>query len=48
MNTMNKKIFDAKEKIEHFRLKMEWNQDQLEQWTESQQQKIEDQLTLEK
>lgn len=48
MNAMNKKIFAAKEKIENFRLQMEWNQDQLEQWTESQKQKEDDQLILEK
>lgn len=48
IGVMNNEMFNAKERIEDFRVKMQWNEDELEQWTLARQQKDEDHLTLEK
>ena len=41
-------IFKANEKMDQFKLEMNWNQEELEQWALATRQKEEDHLTLEK
>ena len=48
MNNIQNMIFKANEKMDQFKLEMNWNQEELEQWALAARQKEEDNLTLEK
>jgi len=48
LNNIQNMIFKANEKIDQFKLEMNWNQEELEQWALASRQKEEDNLTLEK
>lgn len=48
LNNIQQMIFKANEKIDRFKLEMNWNQEELEQWALASRQKEEDNLTLEK
>ena len=46
--TIQNMIFKANERMDQFKLEMNWNQEELEQWALAARQKEEDNLTLEK
>ena len=48
LNNIQNMIFKANEKMDQFKLEMNWNQEELEQWALATRQKEEDNLTLEK
>jgi chromosome segregation ATPase len=48
LNNNQNMIFKANERIDQFKLEMNWNQEELEQWALASRQKEEDNLTLEK
>lgn len=48
LNNIQNMIFKANEKMDQFKLEMNWNQEELEQWALATRQKEEDHLTLEK
>ena len=48
LNNIQNMIFKANEKMDQFKLEMNWNQEELEQWALAARQKEEDNLTLEK
>ena len=48
LNNIQNMIFKANEKIDKYKLEMNWNQEELEQWALASRQKEEDNLTLEK
>ncbi len=48
LNNIQNTIFKANEKIDQYKLQMNWNQEELEQWALASRQKEEDNLTLEK
>ena len=48
LNYILNMIFKANEKMDQFKLEMNWNQEELEQWALATRQKEEDHLTLEK
>lgn len=48
LNNIQNMIFKANERIDQFKLEMNWNQEELEQWALASRQKEEDNLTLEK
>ena len=48
LNTVQTLIFKGNEKLDQFKLQMNWNQEELEQWALASRQKEEDNLTLEK
>lgn len=48
LNNIQNMIFKANEKMDKFKLEMNWNQEELEQWALATRQKEEDHLTLEK
>lgn len=48
LNNIQNMIFKANEKIDQFKLEMNWNQEELEQWALASRQKEEDNVTLEK
>lgn len=48
LNNIQNMIFQANEKMDKFKLEMNWNQEELEQWALAARQKEEDNLTLEK
>jgi hypothetical protein len=48
LNSIQAEIFYGNEKLDQFKLEMNWNQDELEQWALASRQKEEDNLTLEK
>ena len=48
MNDLQNGIFKGNEKMDKFKLKMNWNQEELEQWALAAKQKEDDNLTLEK
>ena len=48
LNNTQNMIFKANEQMDKFKLKMNWNQEELEQWALATRQKEEDHLTLEK
>jgi chromosome segregation ATPase len=47
-NGTQNQIFSGNEKLDRFKLQMNWNQEELEQWSIAARQKEEDELTLEK
>merc|ERR1719420_2138460 len=47
-NSSQNEIFRGNEKLDQFKLQMNWNQEELEQWSIAARQKEEDELTLEK
>merc|ERR1719426_576576 len=47
-NGSQNEIFRGNEKLDQFKLQMNWNQEELEQWSLAARQKEEDELTLEK
>merc|ERR1719428_2068258 len=47
-NSSQNEIFRGNEKLDQFKLQMNWNQEELEQWSLAARQKEEDELTLEK
>jgi len=47
-NSLHNEIFKGNEKLDQFKLEMNWNQEELEQWALAARQKEEDELTLEK
>ena len=48
LNTVQTSIYRANEKMDEFKMQMNWNQDELEQWATAAKQKEEDNLTLQK
>ncbi|EGR29742.1 hypothetical protein IMG5_149250 [Ichthyophthirius multifiliis] len=48
LNDVQNQIFRGNEKMDQFKLEMNWNQEELEQWALAARQKEEDNLTLEK
>jgi hypothetical protein len=48
MNSLHQSIFKGNEKMDQFKLLMNWNQEEMEQWVLAQKQKEEDNLALEK
>nr|CCA18224.1 flagella associated protein putative [Albugo laibachii Nc14] len=48
LNTVQTYLFKGNEKMDSFQLQMNWNQDEIEQWTRAAKQKEEDSLALEK
>eukprot|EP00743_Colponemidia_sp_Colp-15_P001759 GILK01001920.1.p1 GENE.GILK01001920.1~~GILK01001920.1.p1 ORF type:complete len:939 (-),score=229.96 GILK01001920.1:138-2912(-) len=48
LNNLQNAIFRGNEKMDQFKLEMNWNQDELEQWALAARQKEEDNITLEK
>lgn len=48
LNSIQAETFTGNEKLDQFKLEMNWNQDELEQWALALRQKEEDNLTLEK
>ena len=48
LNNTQNMIFKANEQMDKFKLKMNWNQEELDQWALATRQKEEDHLTLEK
>jgi len=48
LNQIHNQIFNANEKMDQFKLKMNWNQEELEQWALAAKQKEEDNLALER
>jgi chromosome segregation ATPase len=48
LNNIQNMIFKANERMDQFKLEMNWNQEELEQWALAARQKEEDNLTLEK
>jgi len=48
LNSIQAETFSGNEKLDQFKLEMNWNQDELEQWALASRQKEEDNLTLEK
>eukprot|EP01042_Synura_sphagnicola_P003178 gene3178-3922_t len=48
LNTIQNNIYKANEKMDEFKLKMNWNQEELEQWAVAAKQKEEDNLALQK
>jgi len=48
INTFSNELMRGNEKLDQFKLEMNWNQDELEQWAIAARQKEEDELTLEK
>lgn len=48
LNSIQAETFTGNEKLDQFKLEMNWNQDELEQWALASRQKEEDNLTLEK
>lgn len=48
INQIHNQIFQANEKMDQFKLKMNWNQEELEQWALAAKQKEEDNLALER
>ena len=48
LNNIQNMIFKANEKMDQYKLEMNWNQEELEQWALATRQKEEDNLTLEK
>jgi len=48
LNSIQGETFNGNEKLDQFKLEMNWNQDELEQWALASRQKEEDNLTLEK
>ncbi|CEL98484.1 unnamed protein product [Vitrella brassicaformis CCMP3155] len=48
MNTNQNEIFKGNEKLDQFKLEMNWNQEELEQWAVAARQKEEDNLTMDK
>ena len=47
-NTIQTDIFKGNEKLDQFKLEMNWNQEELEQWALAARQKEEDEIALEK
>eukprot|EP00968_Pinguiococcus_pyrenoidosus_P024199 scaffold4390_cov264-Pinguiococcus_pyrenoidosus.AAC.6 len=48
LNSAQNEIFKASEKLDDFKLRMDWNQEELEQWSAAEKQKEEDTFALEK
>lgn len=48
MNSLSNEIMKGNEKLDQFKLEMNWNQEELEQWAIAARQKEEDELTVEK
>merc|ERR1711920_205866 len=48
VNTFSNELMRGNEKLDQFKLEMNWNQEELEQWAIAARQKEEDELTLEK
>lgn len=48
LNTVQTAIYRANEKMDEFKMQMNWNQDELEQWAVAAKQKEEDNITLQK
>lgn len=48
LNDIQNQIFKGNENMEQFKLEMNWNQEELEQWSLAAKQKEEDNLALEK
>mmetsp|Transcript_36800 Transcript_36800/g.104782 ORF Transcript_36800/g.104782 Transcript_36800/m.104782 type:complete len:898 (+) Transcript_36800:99-2792(+) len=48
INTFSNELMRGNEKLDQFKLEMNWNQEELEQWAIAARQKEEDELTLEK
>lgn len=48
LNSIQNEIFKGNEKLDQFKLEMNWNQEELEQWALASRQKEDDNLTLEK
>lgn len=48
LNTVQNEIFRANERLDEFKLKMKWNQEELEKWAMAAKQKDEDALVLDK
>lgn len=48
LNTVQTSIYRANEKMDEFKMQMNWNQDELEQWAVAAKQKEEDNITLQK
>ncbi|CAG9320801.1 unnamed protein product [Blepharisma stoltei] len=48
LNSIQNQIFKGNEKLDQYKLKMNWNQEELEQWALASRQKEDDNLTLEK
>lgn len=48
VNTFSNELMRGNEKLDEFKLEMNWNQEELEQWAIAARQKEEDELTLEK
>jgi hypothetical protein len=48
LNDVQNQIFRGNEKMDRYKLEMNWNQEELEQWALAVRQKEEDNLTLEK
>lgn len=47
-NTIQTDIFKGNEKLDQFKLEMNWNQEELEQWALAARQKEEDEIALER
>jgi chromosome segregation ATPase len=48
LNNLQNQIFKGNERMDQYKLEMNWNQEELEQWALASRQKEEDFLTLEK
>ncbi|KAJ8606866.1 hypothetical protein CTAYLR_010263 [Chrysophaeum taylorii] len=48
LNTLQNQVFEANEKMDKFKLQMNWNQEELEQWALAAKQKDEDNMALER
>lgn len=48
LNAVQNSIFSANEEMDRFKLQMNWNQEELEQWALAAKQKEEDNLALQK
>merc|ERR1711877_30034 len=48
INTFSNELMRGNEKLDQFKLEMNWNQEELEQWAIAARQKEEDEMTLEK
>merc|ERR1711879_1122480 len=48
INAFSNELMRGNEKLDQFKLEMNWNQEELEQWAIAAKQKEEDELTLEK
>merc|ERR1719269_506863 len=48
LNALQNQVFGANEKMDGFKLQMNWNQEELEQWALASKQKEEDNLAIEK